>query len=109
MLGFEATTYERIRGLGINIDVNELIQESSKYKAQGPRCVIERLLRMVEEKHGKEESIKLAVIIDNAEIGTQTMRDFLFKNGYEISVWQIRYHRKRIRGTGCRCDYVRVQ
>lgn len=89
----------------LNIDEKELINESNKYKVQGPRCIIERLLTKVENHHGAKEAKKLSKIIDNEEIKSIALREFLTKNGYDISVWQIRYHRKRIRGTGCRCPY----
>lgn len=90
----------------LNIDINELVEESNKYKAQGPRCIIERLLRQVTSHHGDSEAQKLNQIIDNPDISTDALRKLLVKNGYDISVWQIRYHRKRVRGTGCRCPYV---
>ena len=87
----------------LNINIEELINESQSSNVQGPRCAIERLLTIVEEQHGKPESKKLSETIDNQEVTPATLKLFLAKNGYEISVSQLRYHRKRGRGVGCRC------
>ncbi len=92
--------------MGLNINIDELKDESGRYKVQGPRCIIERVLTKVESAHGKKEADKLNELIDNPDIQTAILSQFLFKNGYTVSVSQIRYHRKRARGTGCRCPYV---
>ena len=88
----------------LNINLDELISESYNSNVQGPRCAIERLLASVEAAHGKQEAKKLSETIDNLEVKPVTLKIFLSKNGYEVSISQLRYHRKRSRGVGCRCE-----
>lgn len=80
-------------------DLLDSLLESSLRKP-GPKCATGVLLREMPS----EQADKVRRLIDETNRSNSEIADALQKLGYRISHNQIRNHRARLRGAGCRCD-----
>lgn len=56
------------------------------------------------EKFEAKERVEYERILDNREVQATRISQALAANGYDISAFKIRYHRKRFTGSGCSCQ-----
>lgn len=78
--------------------LDSLLEASSRQP--GPKCATGALLKEMPPDRAE----KVRRLIDESNRSNSEIADALQKLGYRISHNQIRNHRARVRGAGCRCE-----
>lgn len=77
----------------------ETLLNGSDYRERGPKCGVTVVLDSMNEEH----STKFRYLIDDTDRSAVQISEVLHLLGYKLSFSQIRHHRNRKRGSGCKC------
>ena len=79
--------------------VSALEQLTSEAYTNKSRCNVDVVLQQM----SAEEAAKVADLIDRSSVPATKIAQVLQANGYRVGWESVNRHRKRVRGTGCRC------
>jgi hypothetical protein len=66
----------------------------------GNKCVVGQLLKKLDDK----DRVALVAVLDENQVSAASLSRLLDKNGHKISHSSISNHRRRLLGSGCRCE-----